>query len=501
MEMVVERCPWDTSTGPAGVQVASRVGDALQVRLLQTLTPESALGRLSEWEPREWGVEATLESMCWAQRAASRAAWLQARHAARLAANDLFRAEDAHGEVNTVCEEISLALGVSRTHAERLVRVGQATTTGPLLDTGTALHAGDITFEVAWEFVRALTPVALQVALAVEAAVLPEAPGHTLGEVRAAIARALVEMDPDDADARHARARTTRGVTRPQVLPDGMARVSAFLPADDATALDVALDAAAVAARAGGDHRTSGQLRADTLATWAATALRHGTEVTLDTGATVHSHPAKVAVTVPLEVMLRALPGFTPPPSVGEVLAADISGEVIAAAELPSGPLAGHRTEAALLEGYGPIAPVIAQLLAAGGTWQRIVTDTFTGRPLDVGRARYLPPADIATALRVRDRHCTRPGCTIPAWRCDRDHVHGWADGGETSATNLTHFCRYHHRVKSLRLARPGPLDDVGQRSWTTITGRTYRPMRARPPRERSGSPPDPGQFEGPPPF
>lgn len=466
----------------------------LHRRVLGCLTPDGSLETLTQLASLDCSIEASLESLRHAQRAAARASWVQAGHAARLAAHVLFQAEDAHGEINGACEEISLALGVSRAHAERLVRVGQAAIAGPLVDTGEALHAGDITFEVAWEFVRALSPVALPVALAVEGAVLPDAPGHTPAEVRAALARALIEIDPDDADARHARARATRGVTRPQVLPDGMARVSAFLPADDAVALDAALDAAAVAARSAGDHRTSSQLRADTLAAWAATALQHGTDVTLESGAIVHSHPTKVAVTVPLEVLLQALPGFTPPPSIAEVLAAEIAGETIPS----TGPFAeaghvlpfGHRTEAAVLEGYGPIAPIIAVLLAAGGTWQRIVTDSLTGRPLDVGRTRYAPPADLATAIRVRDQHCTRPGCTTAPRHCDRDHVHEWADGGETSAENLTHLCRFHHRLKSLDLARPGPLDPGGRRPWTTITGRTYTPMRARPPRQREGPPP-----------
>lgn len=496
------------------------VGD-LHRRVLGCLSPDTSLETLSRLATMDCSIEASLESMRHAQRAAARAAWVQARHAARLAGNVLFRAEDAHGEVNAVCEEISLALGTTRTQAERLVQVGRAAIAdGPLLDTGTALHAGDITLEVAWEFVRALSPVALPVALAVEAEVLPEAPGHTPGEVRSAIARALIEIDPDDADARHTRARHTRGVTRPHPLPDGMARVSAFLPADDAAALDVALDAAALAAHTAGDHRTTGQLRADTLAAWAAIALHHGTDVTLESGQTVRSHPAKVAVTVPLEVLLRALPGFTPPASVGEVLAADITGIApdvdLADADAP-GPVSdlgsGHRTEAAILEGYGPIAPVIALLLATGGTWQRLVTDTLTGRPLDVGRTRYTPPADLATALRVRDQHCTRPGCATAARNCDRDHVHEWADGGPTSADNLTHLCRHHHRLKSLNLAGPSPADQGGERPWTTITGRTYTPMRARPPRKRAGPPPgekppapDPGkfnprQFDGPPPF
>jgi len=485
-----------------------RIAGDLHARVLKSLTPDHALEALSCLADVDCNIAVALESMRHAQRAASRAGFLQARHAARLARNEMFQAQDAHGEVSAASEEISLALGISRVQAERLIRIGRAIT-GPLAETGAALYAGDITLEVAWEFVRALAPVALPVALAVESAVLPDAPGRTPSEVRAAIARALIELDPEDADDRHARARAARGVTRPQPLPDGMARISAFLPADDAVALDTALDAAAAAARAGGDCRTPGQLRADVLAGWAGSALRSGTEVALQDGSVVRSHPAKVAVTVPLEVLLRALPGFTPPPSAGEVLAGEMFGpdgtgqeesgpegtgqEESGPEGIQGGLGTGHRTEAAVLEGYGCIAPVIALLLAAGGTWQRIVTDTLTGQPVEVGRSRYTPPADLTTLVRLRDQSCTRPGCATPAGRCDRDHVVEWARGGVTSPDNLTTLCRYHHRIKSLDLARPGPRDESGLRSWTTVTGRTYYALPARPPRARSCEPP-PGE-------
>ena len=81
------------------------------------------------------------------------------------------------------------------------------------------------------------------------------------------------------------------------------------------------------------------------------------------------------------------------------------------------------------------------------------------------------------------------------------------SDGGTTSADNLTHLCRHHHRLKSLNLARPSPAGQDDERTWTTITGRGYTPMRTRPPRKRAGPPPgenptpEPSQFDGPPPF
>ena len=68
-------------------------------------------------------------------------------------------------------------------------------------------------------------------------------------------------------------------------------------------------------------------------------------------------------------------------------------------------------------------------------------------QPLDLGRTtRLVTPAQL-TALWLRDRHCTFPGCDIPAHWTDAHHLHHWADGGPTSLTNLTLLCRRHHTI------------------------------------------------------
>lgn len=110
----------------------------LHRRVLGCLTPDGSLETLTQLASLDCSIEASLESLRHAQRAAARASWVQAGHAARLAAHVLFQAEDAHGEINGACEEISLALGVSRAHAERLVRVGQTAIAGPLVEIGRA---------------------------------------------------------------------------------------------------------------------------------------------------------------------------------------------------------------------------------------------------------------------------------------------------------------------------------------------------------------------------
>ena len=154
----------------------------------------------------------------------------------------------------------------------------------------------------------------------------------------------------------------------------------------------------------------------------------------------------------------------------------------------------------------------IALLLAAGGTWRRIVTDTLTCIPLDIGHHRYRPPAHIAEAVRLRDHTCTRPTCSVPARVCQLDHAEEWQHGGGTSRDELGCLCGRCHREKSIGAGRPGRRKKDGTRDWHSATGRIYPNHPERPPRLHGGPlrggslnlapdpedlPPDPG----PPPF
>ncbi|MGM0386466.1 MAG: DUF222 domain-containing protein, partial [Actinomycetota bacterium] len=325
-----------------------------------------AIVMLENFACRQTSEEALLASVRAAARAEAHAAGLKARYAARLSASHRLSFATHTGTVEVAAEEIALALRVTKAEAERLIAVGRAVT-GPFWATGEALDAGRVTFPKAWVIADCLGEVPLAVALPIEGRALVRAPERTAPELRRDIERMLIEADPDSADERAAAAAAKRMVGRPRPAKDGMARMSVFLPAVDAVTLDGALDSAAGGAHAAGDGRTVGQLRADTLTAWAVTAAREGTTLTTTGGKTVTSAPVKVTVTVPLEVLARALPGFTPPPSLGEVLHAELTGHDADTdpAGGPAGGLAGgHRTEAATLEGYGPIAPAIALFLA-----------------------------------------------------------------------------------------------------------------------------------------
>ncbi len=66
------------------------------------------------------------------------------------------------------------------------------------------------------------------------------------------------------------------------------------------------------------------------------------------------------------------------------------------------------------------------------------------GSVLDVGRRTRTVPSALRRALEARDRGCRFPGCGLRF--TDAHHIVHWADGGETTLSNMLLLCRRHHR-------------------------------------------------------
>ena len=102
---------------------------------------------------------------------------------------------------------------------------------------------------------------------------------------------------------------------------------------------------------------------------------------------------------------------------------------------------------------------------------------------IDRGRSRPAP-ATVARVL-ARDGTCVFPGCRVPAFRCDLDHVvaprpvtstgTGTDDDAEPAhgADNLVALCRHHRVVRARDGWRPALLAD-GSVRWTAPSGHTY---------------------------
>ena len=146
--------------------------------------------------------------------------------------------------------------------------------------------------------------------------------------------------------------------------------------------------------------------------------------------------------------------------------------------------LLGRDTDdVASIEGHGPIPDAEARRLAvAAPSFIRILTHPETGATLSVGRDRYVVPSDMRMWLRVRDEYCRFPGCGRAASHSDVDHTRDWQHGGTTAADNLAHLCPSHHRLKHHTRWRV-QHDGGGTLLWTAPSGRSYRsePAQALP--------------------
>ena len=189
-----------------------------------------------------------------------------------------------HGEVSPVVgyEErrfnatclLSTRLGVSRTRAGQMVDHGQALMSMGFAPVEAMERCGVLDSAKAFLVTRRLEDVPTPVALAVQDKVLPQAPRRSVSQVGRDLDRALMEIDPDSHTERSQNNTERRCVSRPQPAGEGLCQVRLLLPTMDALLLDATLDAIAASARACGEKRTLGQLRADAITAMTLSTLR-----------------------------------------------------------------------------------------------------------------------------------------------------------------------------------------------------------------------------------
>ncbi|GGC88007.1 hypothetical protein GCM10011512_13700 [Tersicoccus solisilvae] len=290
---------------------------------------------------------------------------------------------------------------------------------------------------------------------------------------------------------------------------DGMAQVTALLPAAVAVGIDARLTALARSLQSAeppsddGDRgsrtpsvpRTLAQLRADVLADLLAGAGLVESSPGA-TGSTVTPAP-RLLLTIPAATLLGGdEPGILD--SFGPIGADDARRLAAAAtsfqlavtteAQTPPGPPArpiprgrpdhldgsapsssalpgeAHRSTSPVTAGSRatPGRPTRAASAAAGDAAPATPTDPvpsrLSGSPPGP-EARVIPvvltdgqvyrvPERLRRALAVRDGTCRFPGCRRSAMASDVDHILAWADGGLSDPENLAHLCRKHHVLK-----------------------------------------------------
>ncbi|MER3390517.1 MAG: DUF222 domain-containing protein [Microcella sp.] len=328
--------------------------------------------------------------------------------------------------------ELASALRISESAAQSLLDESAALTT-TLPGTHAALREGAVSYAHAIAVVDEARNLPTSSHGDFETALLPDATTRTAAGLRQRARIVRERLHPESIEQRCRQARERRGV-RLEPARDGMAWLTAYLPAEAATAAYRRVSEIASSLGGPADDRTLAQRRADVMTD----LLYDGVVSGSGTGRGVR---AQVLVTVPVLSLL------------------------------------GHDDPTArpTLEGYGPISVEVARRLAAHApSFTRLLTHPETGTVLSVGRDRYTVPRDLRLWLRVRDETCRFPGCGRGAVSADIDHTIDWQHAGATRHDNLAHLCEAHHRLKHqtawlVHQAGGGVLE------WTAPSGRQYR--------------------------
>ncbi|UKA57178.1 HNH endonuclease signature motif containing protein [Arthrobacter sp. FW306-2-2C-D06B] len=368
--------------------------------------------------------------------------------------------QEATAHELSLIAEVACILTVSERTAGALLAASRSLTTGLPL-TLAALQSGTISWQHARIIIEETDGLDPAAAAALEAHFLdPDAPnparGCPAGDLVPSRFRATARTwrerhHPVSIEERHTAKSADRRV---EYLPDrdGMAWLSAHLPADTAAGIWDRTTAAARALQGPAETRTLAQLRADLTATWLLTNTGGATPdggvpgvvpdggVEPDRAGRVPSPRAQVLVTVPVLSLI------------------------------------GATEEPAMLDGYGPIPPSMARRLIADGadSFHRVLTDPRDGAPLEIGRTSYRLTKAMRQWLRLRDGKCPFPGCNNHSLDNDADHLLAWADGGTTGITNLAQPCPKHHRLKHRTAWTPTPASKNHPPGWTSPSHRHY---------------------------
>jgi hypothetical protein len=217
----------------------------------------------------------------------------------------------------------------------------------------------------------------------------------------------------------------------------GMAGISGFLHAADGAALDQRLDALA-ATVCENDPRTKEQRRADATGPLArgeaALACQCGTEQC--SAAAVRTDVASAAA------------------AVIHVLAEQAT-------------LDGTSDQPGYLPGFGILPAEAVREMAATARLKPLTIPSGTPDP------GYRPSAATREFVAWRDLTCRWPGCDRPVAKCDVDHTVPYP-GGITHASDLKHYCRMHHLIKTFHSGWSEQQEPDGTIILTAPSGHSY---------------------------
>ena len=406
-------------------------------------------GSSPDGDPLRESADDCLDILAGVPGAEARMAALKARAAAKFSQNAEAMASpvaSAQALEMSVTAEIACVLTIGSRAAGALLNQSQVLTTMLPL-TLAALEAGSISWQHARVMVEETACLDPDGAGALEAHFLdPDAPsparGCPAGEMPAARFRAKARNwrerhQAESIERRHARSALDRRV---EYAPDkdGMAWLSAYLPADTAENIWNRTTAIARGLQGPEEDRTLTQLRADALAT----ALLSSGNGNTGTGLGDVPRPGRRSWSPS-----RCLP------------------------------CSGLPTNRPCSTGTAPSRPQWrgTSLRTAPVSFYRVLVDPRDGAPLEIGRKSYRLTKAMRKWLRLRDGKCPFPGCSNQSLDNEADHILAWAGGGTTGISNLGQPCPAHRRLRHTSTWTPTPATKNEPPGWVSPSGRRYK--------------------------
>jgi hypothetical protein len=427
---------------------------------------------------------------------------------------ELGRRNPCPEDAEFTADQLACALGESRARADELMGTGGHLDTH-LPGTAAALRDGTISLAKARIVAAATGLLDPAEARAAEAGVLGRAGRLTPGGLRAAIARAVMEVAPEKARQRRETAAKFARVERWAEDSGNAALMGRELPPDEVLACDQRICWWAGELRKAGLEGGMDELRARAfLDLVLGKDSRPRRETTAGGGGQGQAAPGGFAGHVTLTVPLGTAAGLMDRPGelagLGPVdpwLARDLAA---AAARNPKttwcvtvtdedGHAVGHGCARPEPKGHrkragpGPpggtgfsFTPVSRDGSPGGyGIWilrtpgdgpdLRVSLDPLTTHNCDhrYESRGHDPGVKLRHLAQVRHATCTSPVCRRPATQCDFEHNTPYEAGGRTCLCNAGPKCRHDHRLKQHPRWTVDQLPD-GTFRWTTPSGRSY---------------------------
>jgi hypothetical protein len=504
---------------PASVVLAGLVDQAVgDDDRYEGASDDELIGLLCAWD--------RLEAHMAARKFAALAELIRRRSAADCAPEGGQRMPEAFGEFAP--EELALVLAESRGRAGDLLTVALALHR-TLPGTRAALRDGVISRDKAQVIVAATALLDAAEAQAAEQMVLGRAGRLTLGGLRSAIARAVIEVAPDKARKRREAAAADARVQRWAEDSGNAALMGRELPPAEVLAADQKITAWAHELRKAGLEGSLDELRARAyldilLGKDSRPAAPEPPPAPGRSGGMIPAGFAgRITLTIPLATLLGLadrpgeMPGLGPvdpwlardlaraaapsPRTTWCVTVTDERGHAVGHGCARPGPKSrGRREKPGLPGGHDPpggagndggagFAFTAAGRAGPPGGYRTWTLSTGTaGRPdllvtLDpvttencdhrFAARGHDPGVKLRHLAQVRHATCTSPVCRRPAAACDFEHNIPYEAGGQTCLCNGGPKCRRDHRLKQDSRWKVEQLPDATFR-WTTPSGRQY---------------------------